>query len=151
VIALMRYDRTGARAICQCLIVLLSLCMSTVGQVDRNDTKPASGRGDRSLTAQLVLIKIDVQGGYHMPVSDLAKDGFVVLEDGKEQEIVGFRQMSRPNEGTSPRQYEIAYYPPSDDGEFKKVRVRFRDTQHAKDSGLRLTHDPKGYYAILRY
>ena len=115
-------------------MVFLSLCIPIFGQC----------------RVPIVLIKIEVQDGYHMPVSDLTKDDFTVLEDGEEQQIAGFRQMNWPDEGTLQGQYEIAYYPPSDDGEFKKVRVRFRDTQHAKDQGLRLTHDPKGYYATFR-
>lgn len=152
-IARMRHNRTATRAIWSCLVVFLSLCIPVFGRFAGNETKSQSGRGDQSLiicTVDLVMIEIEVQDGYHWPVSNLTRGDFVVFEDGKEQEIAFFQQKNLPETETSQGQYKIGYYPPSNDGEFKTVRVRFRDTHLSKDRGLRLTHDPKGYYANFR-
>jgi len=98
----------------------------------------------------LVMIQVQVRDGYSWPVSDLTYENFVVFEDGTEQKIQFFRQKNAPGTDESPGEYEIGYYPPTRDGEFKKVRVRFRDTRDAKDRGLRLSHYPRGYYATFK-
>ncbi|HLF83258.1 MAG TPA: hypothetical protein VI837_03695 [Blastocatellia bacterium] len=150
----MRYKRGAPRAVWSCLVVFLSLCIPIFGQAARADNKSSSVRDaeDQPLIVcrvTLVMIDIDVRDGYLWPVSDLTHKDFSVFEDGKEQPIVFFGQKNVPNTGDSQGQYEIGYYPPSRDGEFKKVRVRFRAAKEAKDKGLRLTYYPKGYYATF--
>jgi hypothetical protein len=153
VIASITHNRAATRAIWKGLVAFLSLCIPIFGQFARDDTKSQDGRGDPTLIVcsyRLVMVELEVQDGYHWPVSNLTRFDFVVFEDGKEQEIAFFQQKNVPNTETSQGQYKIGYYPPSHDGEFKKVRVRFRDAKAAKDRGLRLTHDLKGYYASFR-
>lgn len=135
--------------------MLLSFCIPIFGQVPQAEKQSSSGRrvDDPQLVlcrVTLVMVDIEVRDGYLWPVSDLTHKDFSVFEDGKEQEIVYFRQKDEPNTENGQGQYEIAYYPPSNDGEFKKVRVRFRDATNAKDKGLRLVYSPKGYYATFR-
>ena len=133
--------------------MLLSFCIPIFGQAPRTDNTPSQGRfgEDRPTSCFVSLVKVDIEvrDGYLWPISNLTREDFVVFEDGKEQTIVEFRQKNWPNIDGAPGQYEIAYYPPSRDGELKKVRVRFRDAKDAKDKGLRLTYYPKGYYATF--
>jgi hypothetical protein len=98
----------------------------------------------------LVMVDILVRDGYHWPVSDLTVKDFSVFEDGTEQEIQFFQRKDWPDAEAAPGQYQLGYYLRIKDGEYKKVRVRFRDAEVAKDKGLRLAYSPKGYYAIFR-
>ena len=150
----MRYKRGAPRAIWSCLVVLLSFCIPIFGQAPQTDKQSSSGRDgdDQQLTVcgyPLVMVDIEVRDGYLWPVSDLTRKDFLVFEDGKEQTIQFSRQKNVPNTEDGQGQYEMGYFPPSKDGEFKRIRVRFGAAKSAEDKGLRLTHYPKGYYATF--
>lgn len=134
--------------------MLLSFCIPIFGQAAQTDKQSSSGRDgdDQQLIVcryPLVMIDVEVRDGYLWPVSGLTYKDFVVFEEGKEQTIAVFQWKNWPNTDDAPGQYEIGYYPPSRDGEFKRVRVRFREAKDAKDKGLRLVSYPKGYYATF--
>lgn len=149
----MEYNRATSRALWGCLMVVLSTGLPIFGQAPEAD-KQSSGRGgdDQSVICrlELVVVDIEVRDGNHWPVSDLSREHFVVLEDGKEQEIQYFLRRNEPNTADGQGQYQIAYYPPSKDGEYKRVRIKFREAKDVRDKGLSIFFSPKGYYAILR-
>jgi hypothetical protein len=150
----MRTNRAATSTIWSSLLVFLSICIPIFGQGAGDQTKSSPGQVDDSqpviiCSTNLVIVEIEVQDGYRWPVSNLTKNDFVVFEDGNEQEIQLFQQETAPNTEGPQGHYEIGYYPPSKDGEFKRVRVRFRNTNDAKNNGLRLIHSPKGYYATF--
>ena len=150
----MRTNGAATSTIWSSLLVFLSICIPIFGQSAGDQTKSSTGQVDDSqpviiCSTPLVIVEIEVQDGYRWPVSNLTKDDFVVFEDGIEQQVAFFQRDTAPNTEDPQVHYRIGYYPPSKDGEFKRVRVRFRNTNDAKNKGLRLTHSPKGYYAAF--
>lgn len=148
---LLKDNRISIGALGGSLVVLMSICTAGFGQqqAQRPDDEAKIMCG-LTLATTLEIVQVQVRDGYSWPVSDLTLNNFIVFEDGKEQPIAFFRQKNVPGTEESAGEYEIGYFPPTRDGEFKKVRVRFRHTRDAKDRGLRLSHYPRGYYSTFK-
>ncbi len=152
----MGYKRGAQTVLSSCLLVFVSFTVPILGQTTRTDNKPpAGGDGtDQQLIRciySLVVVNIEVRDGYGWPVSDVTHNDIVVFEDGEEQPIQFFQRKEVPNAESAQGLYEVGYFPPHKDGEFKKIRLRFREAEVAKEKGWRLVYQPRGYYATFKH
>jgi hypothetical protein len=151
-----RNNRAPTTAILAGLVVLLSISIPIFGQVpkpDKNSSQSRQGDDEQLIVCRwpLVVLDVEVRDAYLRPISNLTHMDFSVFEDGIKQKIDYFRQKNVANTEEMAGQYEIAYYPPSRDGEYKRVQVKLRDDNTAKDNRLKVINTPKGYYAIFEY